>query len=126
MKWIIIFLLLVGTAQAQDFSGGFFDFGSNFSSGTYNDTDFFSGPSILGASDFTVQRAFQTLDASGVTLITACQITDEFCFKFVKSILTLYVGGTAQQQWPISVSTIVLLEDGTNLLLEDGSFMLLE
>ncbi len=106
--WIVIFLLFVGIANAQDFMGGFHDFGSNFSDSTYNDTDFFGGPSILGASDISVQLAFQTLDASGVTLITACQINDDFCFQFANSILTLYVGGSAQQQWPISVRNSVL------------------
>ncbi len=127
--WILIFLLITSISYAQNFQGGFQDFGSSFSNSVFNDTELFSGPGILGASDITVQDAFQTLDTSGATLITACQISDDFCYKFSSGILTLYMSSVAHQQWPVSIAVgdFVLLESGDKLLLEDGSsFLLLE
>lgn len=96
--WIVIFLLLffVNISHAQEFFGGFTDFGSSHANSIFTDTDLFGGPGILGASDITAQLAFQTIDTSGVTLITACQITDEFCFTFQKDLLLLYVKGNPQ------------------------------
>jgi len=81
--WLIflVFLIFVSVAYGQQFGGGFHDF-DNFADLTFTDTDRFSGPSILGASDVTVQLALQTIDASGGTLITACQTSDDFCFTF--------------------------------------------
>jgi len=126
-KYFIIFFLLIASVAHAQHGSGYVDFGSDFANSTYNDTDLFSGPGILGASDVTASLAFQTLDASGVTLITACAITDSYCFQYSSTTqqLTLYVNGSAQVAYPqlaAAIGTdILLLESGDALLLENGT-----
>jgi len=99
-KWfyLIIFLLISNFVYAQNPT--FVDFGSNQANGIFTEPDFFSGDGPLGASDLTIQSAFQTLDASGVKILTACKKTDNFCFVFEDNILQLFVGGTKQNTFP--------------------------
>lgn len=124
--WLtIIILLIASVTQAQQFTGGFTNFGSNHANGIFTDTRKFNH-GVLGASDFTVQRSLQTLDqklgASGTTLITACQTTEDFCFQYTDQVLVLWVNQVKQAQWPIvAVFDNLLLEDGFAMLQEDGT-----
>ena len=93
---VILILLISYPCLAQHGGTPFVDFEGDFSSDKYNNTDAFNGPGVLGASDITIQDAFQTLDSSGVTVITACETSDDFCFKVEAGQLVLYVSGVRQ------------------------------
>lgn len=126
---ILFFLCFIGIAQAQNFTGGAFDFSNNHASGIFTDTSKFTY-GILSASDYTVQRSLQTLDqrlgASGASIIINCdKDVDAFCFVYDTGSeqLALWVNQTQQAVWP-ALSTaidVLLLETGDKLLLENGA-----
>lgn len=127
--WIVFLIILITTDSYAHFMGNFMDFSPNHANQIYTDTTLFSEPNgVLGASDFTVQRALQTLNASGstVTSILNCQTSDDFCFEFASQVLILWVRGSQQAQWPIEfIANRVLLESGDLILLEDGTSKIL-
>ena len=124
-KYIILFfLLIVSNVYAQNFTGGFVDFGPNYSTQIYNDINGFNGSGVLGASDVTVQDALQTLENMKQSDIP-CLTTDDWCFEYdtPNRQLVLYVNSVIQAKWPQTASAgdFLLLESGDKILLENGT-----
>ena len=120
-RWILIFLLIASPVYAQPFMGGFHNFGSDQANGTFTATDNFGGKGPLGASDVTVQQALETLDSNGGTLILAYETSDDFCFTYTPTTLSLFMSSNQVHDWTIvTADEFLLLESGDFLLLEDG------
>ena len=123
----IFFLSLTSYVYAQQFGFGFNDFPSNHANGIFTDTSKFTD-GVLGASDYTVQRALQTLNASTVSVcFNATDIASrDFCFSYSTSTqqLSLYVNGSEQAIWPstaVAVTDVILMESDDAILMENGT-----
>ncbi len=93
-------------------------------------TDTSGWSNVLSDTDINVQIALDSVNALGGGIITSCDTAaDDFCFSYSSStnVLSLYVNGTRQWQWPENATTsFVLLENGDYLLLENGDNVVLE
>ena len=132
-RTLLFFLIILGIcsiSRAQNFTGGFMDFGCNQADCINTDTSKFSGNGPLSASDITVQLALQTLAASTVSVcMSATEAGNkDFCFVYsqVDEQLSLYVKGTQQAIWPsvsaaVPVTDVILMETGDKILMENGT-----
>lgn len=122
--FITVFFLLLATSVYADFNSPFSDFGSNTANTIFTDTGSFNDSGILGASDTTVQRALQSLseNASDVTAIEQCDRTDNYCYEYSPTTLTLWMSNNQVHDWTVTLAdAFLLLDDGISyILLDDG------
>ena len=60
-------------------------------------------------------------------VLTNCNTSDAYCFKWDGTQLSLYINGTIEEQWPAVVNnSFLLMEDGSSfILLEDSGKIIL-